>query len=125
MAILERNRLVSDPNRPVLAAERAAALWSRLVPDADEIEISWHDAVEVVVCGKQRQRTLCPRCRLEIDTEWWTDLVSSRYDEGFDDLVVTVPCCESRVSINELDYDWGPWISPASSLRHGDHSADG
>jgi hypothetical protein len=77
-----------------------------MVPDADEVEITWHDSVALVACGQNLMKISCPRCADEVDSRWWMDLVSDGYEAGFDDLNVTVPCCEALVSLNDLTYDW-------------------
>ncbi|MFE0521356.1 hypothetical protein [Streptomyces sp. NPDC058954] len=91
------------------AADRAAAALSRMLPDDDArrgLEAKWNDGVEVVWCGSNLERILCPRCGAECAPDWWAESVSQRYDEGFPTLVVTVPCCDGETSLNELAYDW-------------------
>ncbi|MFJ9721715.1 hypothetical protein ACIRP3_03115 [Streptomyces sp. NPDC101209] len=91
------------------AAERASAALSRMLPDDDArrgLEATWQDSVEVVWCGANLKRILCPRCAAECDPGWWAEAVSQRYDEGFAALVVTVPCCDVETSLNDLVYDW-------------------
>ncbi|MGW3098741.1 hypothetical protein ACWDCC_35470 [Streptomyces sp. NPDC001102] len=90
------------------AAERASAALSRILPDDARrgLEAKWHDSVEVVWCGVNLKRILCPRCGAECDPGWWAEAVSQRCDEGFAALVVTVPCCEAETSLNDLVYDW-------------------
>ncbi|MBK3639363.1 zinc ribbon domain-containing protein [Streptomyces sp. MBT33] len=91
------------------AADRTAAALSRMLPDDDArrgLEAKWNDGVEVVWCGSNLERILCPRCGAECAPDWWAESVSQRYDEGFPTLVVTVPCCDGETSLNELAYDW-------------------
>jgi hypothetical protein len=91
------------------AAERAAAVLSRMLPDDDArrgLETQWHDSVEVVFCGANLRRISCPYCGAECTPGWWGEAVSEQYSEGFSTLMVTVPCCDGETSLNELVYDW-------------------
>jgi hypothetical protein len=71
-----------------------------------EIDVKWHETITVVDCGQNLVRIVCGRCNAEIDTEWWRDLLEERFETGFDDLVVRLPCCGAESSLNDLDYDW-------------------
>ncbi len=93
------------------AGDRAAAIAAELAPGHPdgidvEIDVSWHDTVTVVDCGENLERIGCPRCAAQIDTDWWGDLLEERFETGFDNLAVPLPCCGAEVSLNELDYDW-------------------
>lgn len=92
------------------SAARARDLLAQFAPDSDrpesELKAEWHETVTVVDCGANLERIGCPLCGAEIDTEWWADLLEDRCDEGFDDLISAVPCCDGRTSLNDLDYDW-------------------
>ncbi|MFI1170198.1 hypothetical protein [Streptomyces melanogenes] len=91
------------------AADHAAVLLSAMLPDDDArrgLEAKWHDSVEFVWCGSNLEKIYCPRCGAECAFDWWGDAVSERYDEGFSNLKVTVPCCDAETSLNELVYDW-------------------
>ncbi|MER5446476.1 zinc ribbon domain-containing protein [Streptomyces sp. NPDC002764] len=91
------------------AADRAAAALSRMLPDDDArrgLEAKWHDGVEVVWCGSNLKRILCPHCGAECAPGWWAEAVSRRYDADFATLVVTVACCDVETSLNDLVYDW-------------------
>lgn len=93
------------------AGEQAAAIASRLASreedDLDvEIDVKWHETITVVDCGQNLERIVCGRCHAEIDTDWWGDLLEERFETGFDDLVVRLPCCGAESSLNDLDYDW-------------------
>lgn len=111
MWLIERRRAVGHRAGSLLAAgqeaaERVATVWSAMVPDSDQIEVTWHDQAALVDCGRNLTKISCPLCGAEIDPEWWADLVSERYEDGFDDLNIVAPCCGGRVSLNELVYDW-------------------
>jgi hypothetical protein len=96
-----------EPSR----AEQARDLIETLLPvDPDavdpEIRISWHQAITVIDCGANLERITCPHCGTDIDTGWWGDLLEERYEAGFDDLSVVLPCCGRGTSLTDLTYDW-------------------
>jgi hypothetical protein len=93
------------------AGDRAAALVMALLagsPDADgpDFDVSWHDTVGFVDCGQNLERIDCPRCAASIDGGWWSDSVGERYEAGFANLVVALPCCGAEASLNDLSYEW-------------------
>lgn len=105
--------IATDPRwQPTHAqAERAREHLARIAPPphhrrAYDIVLSWHDAIEFVDCGSNLETITCPWCRTTIDIAWWTDQLSARYDDGFDDLTTTAPCCDRACSLNELGYAW-------------------
>ena len=92
-------------------ADRARELLAQLAPaDPDrldwDLKVEWHETITVVDCGANLERITCPQCRSQIDTEWWGDLLEERFNDGFDDLTATAPCCDRRVMLNELEYHW-------------------
>jgi hypothetical protein len=98
-----------QPNKT--AADRTVALVKQLVPLSPsgldvEMDVDWYDTISVVPCHQNLSRISCPSCGASIDTEWWADLLEERNDIGFDDLLVAVPCCRARTSLDALQYDW-------------------
>jgi hypothetical protein len=93
------------------AAERAAALAADLAPSRAggvevEIDVTWHDTVTVVDCGGNLERIGCPHCGATIDPEWWADQLGNRYENGFANLAVEVPCCGVATSLDVLEHHW-------------------
>ncbi|MET8448464.1 hypothetical protein [Streptomyces sp. NPDC005209] len=91
------------------AGERAAALVAELAPGHPdgveaEIEIDWYDALTFVDCGADLRRVGCPHCGAAIDRSWYDDLLDA-HEDGFPSLTVTVPCCDTRTSLDLLEYD--------------------
>lgn len=62
--------------------------------------------VRFIDAGSNWGRISCPSCGLEIDEEAWQRAMDSAYSTDFDDLSITVSCCGSTLSLNELDYAW-------------------
>jgi hypothetical protein len=51
----------------------------------------------------------CPACGAELEPGWWAarvDRARRPAAGGFADLAVTTPCCDSRTTLNDLDYVW-------------------
>lgn len=82
--------------------EPARRILERAVPDADEVTVEASDFPQVVMyaCAEMT----CPRCGTGVDSDWWGDTVSDRYDDEFRNLIVHMPCCDQNVSLNDLDY---------------------
>jgi hypothetical protein len=88
------------------AAEEARLLLATLVPDADEVTATISDEIEFVDQGANFERVSCPRCGTKLEDDWWGDAVEVASAGNFTRLEVTVPCCDSTLSLNDLDYDW-------------------
>ncbi|WP_030019706.1 hypothetical protein [Streptomyces monomycini] len=93
------------------AVERVVSLVEKLVPGAGqgggvELDVRWHDAVTFVDCGSNLETISCPLCQAALDTKWWSDALTDRYDDGFTTLTADVPCCGGTTSLDALNYDW-------------------
>lgn len=92
------------------AADRDRTLLAQLAPNPDrtddELTADWHETITVVDCGANLEEITCPLCNAAINTEWWAELIEERYDDGFDDLTATVPCCKRRTTLDKLNYNW-------------------
>jgi len=86
------------------AGERMAAMLQELAPDADELDVDWHEKITAVDCGENLERITCPLCHGSIDTEWYMELLEQ--GDKFDHLAVTVPCCSGASTLDALGYEW-------------------
>lgn len=82
------------------------SLLKRELPNAEGVEIVVNDEVVFVDQGENFERVQCPTCKQTIDTEWWQSALDSASEKQFSDLVVTVPCCSKKLSLNDLEYHW-------------------
>jgi hypothetical protein len=92
-----------------VALRRAVRVLRRLVPDARAVRGEVHEGVVFVDPGENFERVDCPACGAELERSWWTGRLerASRPSTGtFGDLAVTTPCCETRTTLNDLDYVW-------------------
>lgn len=100
--IPEDSRAVPDAAKQRRARDR----FVEIAPKADEIEISALDKVEFFDCGENFERICCPSCSAEIAVEWWQDRMNEDYGDGFKLAKYSTPCCDSKLTLNELDYRW-------------------
>ena len=99
--------LLWQPTPEAAAAARAyvTGLFSGPGDDVEHVEYEFYDHVTLIDAGENTNRVTCPRCASDIDLEWLFDLIEEN-GESFDELDVTVPCCEATVPLNTLHYDW-------------------
>jgi hypothetical protein len=88
------------------SAEVARRQLARLVPDAEEVRAVLTDDVIFIDAGINFERVRCPGCGRELDEEWWTEQMDNASTAKFSSLEITTPCCASRVSLNDLTYEW-------------------
>jgi hypothetical protein len=88
------------------AQELAVALFKRVAPEADEIEVELSDHPRLIHCGANLQKINCPSCRRELDIEWWDDWISQESKLGFPLKPTALPCCGAVHSLADLLYDW-------------------
>jgi hypothetical protein len=92
-----------------VALRRAVRVLRELVPDADAVRGHLHDGVVFVDAGGNAERVDCPACGAELEPGWWAarvDRARRPAAGGFADLAVTTPCCDTRTTLNDLDYVW-------------------
>jgi DNA-directed RNA polymerase subunit N (RpoN/RPB10) len=92
-----------------VALRRAVRVLRELVPEADRVRGRQHEGVVFVDAGSNAERVDCPACGAELAEDWWAGRLdrAGRPSAGaFTDLAVTTPCCETRTTLNDLDYVW-------------------
>jgi len=88
------------------AQKKAVELFNRLAPNADEVKANTTNDVEFVWCGGNFERVVCPECGQELNTEWWRDRMEEEAKVHFPLEPLGLPCCHSKLSLNELRYEW-------------------
>jgi len=86
-------------------AEGARTLFASFVPDADEVTYSLKDSIEFFHPMANWSGVECPSCGVDAEP-WWEEAMQQGAQEIFNYLFVTSPCCNSRVSLNDLHYIW-------------------
>lgn len=91
------------------AATAATAYVARLFvapgDDVERVEYEFYDHITLIDAGENTTRVTCPRCGSDIDVDWFFDLIEEN-GESFNELDVSVPCCNAIVSLDALHYDW-------------------
>jgi len=88
-------------------AARLAALdcLSTWFPEADAVSGAESEDVNFVDPGLNLERIICQACGSELDLAIWQGLMDAAFETQFADLTVTMPCCGSALSLNDLHYD--------------------
>lgn len=90
------------------ANEAEAYVW-RVFPDPDgvhqEVTVEFYDRITAVDAGENLERINCPRCGIDIPVDWYSHLLEETEGE-FDNLNVTVPCCNALIPLDTLEFDW-------------------
>ncbi|SRR5579884_245754 len=109
---MSESTLIFIPTDPEFIPEpeaqwAAAELLKSFLPKSDEVRASTSDEVEFIVTGGNLERILCPACGATVDEDWWIEAMNTAYSESkFANLQVILPCCGTRVSLNDLHYEW-------------------
>ncbi len=69
-------------------------------------EVVITENVDFIFGGTNLEAVYCPRCRSEIDWDWWSDVMNHACRDKYRDLALTTPCCGLETNLNELQYYW-------------------
>lgn len=94
-----------DPEAAIAVTDYLARLFDGPAESVDEVSYDYYDEITLIDAGTNTERITCPACGGDIDVEWFFDLVADQGD-SFEDLTVTVPCCEAVTTLDALHYDW-------------------
>ncbi len=108
---MSQNTLYVIPTEPnwmpdELAAARGAALFRDLAPRAQTVESETYDTVTFVDCGGNYEGTFCPSCAADVPVPWWQAAMDVAFASEGRDLEITMPCCATATTLNNLDYHW-------------------
>ena len=87
------------------AVERAITLLEGFAPGAEDVTAVVSEEIRFVDQGENFERVLCPSCGERVD-DWWQQEMQRAWETLFEDLSVTTACCGSRLSLNNLTYEW-------------------
>ena len=71
----------------------------------DSITIDTSEYPVFIDCGGNLESISCPKCGAQISFDVWGELMDKAYESSFSDLDVMLPCCNSKVSLNDLNYN--------------------
>ncbi len=101
-----------------------------MMTDADEIEIVRTEGIQFFSRCGNFQTITCHHCKANVNLGWWSDTVSSDYDEkpGFRLKKYKLPCCSKLASLDEPIYDFhqafGSFALSAMNPNIGEMSDD-
>ena len=75
-------------------------------PACDDIDFEQSETPKFVDSGGNFEKVICPKCEMPIDNNWWQEAMDGAHNTAFSNLDVIVPCCKSKLSLNDLKYDW-------------------
>ncbi|MCL6604577.1 MAG: hypothetical protein K6T94_17065 [Paenibacillus sp.] len=78
----------------------------RMVTSNKELIDHLYDEVTFIDSGSNFEGIKCNHCLKVIETEWWSDQMEICSLNNFNDISITTPCCNSTVSLNQLEYIW-------------------
>lgn len=84
--------------------ESAVAAFARMLPMAESIDAVMHREICFIDAGMKFETVSCPLCGCELDPVWWSDAMDAAQQNAFENLEVTLPCCDSASTLNNLTY---------------------
>ena len=93
-----------DP--PLAADQQAKQILASFTPKSVEITIDRYDTIQFIDAGSNWEPIHCPECGAILGDEAWGKLVDLAYATQFANLSVTMPCCGTVSSLNNLCYGW-------------------
>jgi hypothetical protein len=98
---------VPDP----ITTTRAKEVAEHLFPDADDVEVEVYPRVTLIDCGENLTVVTCPHCGAEHSFGWWADemdrlAAGDLWDAVDVEATMTTPCCEGKVTLRTLQYNW-------------------
>jgi hypothetical protein len=105
------NYLRLIPSSPVFipdknAIDKAVFLLKEDFPDPDMVRIEISGSPRFIDQGANWERIVCPCCNETLDLGWWQNAMDNAFANGFQNLIVKVPCCGIETTLNDLIYDW-------------------
>jgi hypothetical protein len=104
------NWLIIVPLDPFAAPEARAVEAARQVvedglPDAHEVTVEVATHPQFIDAGANFERVNCPSCGADLG-DWWALTMEYAHERDFGDLSLVTPCCRTRTTLNDLNYDW-------------------
>jgi hypothetical protein len=105
------NSLLFIPTNPTAqpsraAAEKAIELMKAFAPNSyGEVRAKFSENTEFHSGGSNWSGVACPNCGADLDG-WWKGAMDAAWLSEFSNLGVTMPCCGSSTTLNDLNYVW-------------------
>ncbi|GCE06874.1 hypothetical protein [Dictyobacter aurantiacus] len=89
-----------------VAQYQVKSLLASFLPEK-EIQVKLSEEVAFIDAGNNLELIQCPACEAPVSCEWWSAMMDHAYASShFLNLNVTMPCCATMVSLNNLHYMW-------------------
>lgn len=76
------------------------------LPQASRVQVCTSKHIEFVDAGANFESISCPHCGTQLEVEWWQDAMDRAAETRFENLTVLTPCCETKLSLNDLVYQF-------------------
>ena len=108
---MSENLLKIIPEQPVYIPESeaqivASGFLKSLVAENCEVQFQVSNEIEFVDAGGNFENVSCSTCGKEISGEWWSTAMNKVHQSHFSQLDIVVPCCNSKTTLNQLNYNW-------------------
>lgn len=74
--------------------------------DEDKVVTKLENSVVFVDAGKNWGKVICPACKEQLTDDWWSQAMGAAWETKFSNFLTQTVCCNSTVSLNELEYEW-------------------
>ena len=72
----------------------------------EEIKFEITDSIKFIDQGANFEKVLCNFCGTDIETTAWQNAMDRAFENNFNNLSFTSPCCNKQTSLNDLNYIW-------------------
>ncbi|GLV60214.1 hypothetical protein KDH_70350 [Dictyobacter sp. S3.2.2.5] len=89
-----------------VAQYQVKSLLASFLPEK-EIQVKISEEIEFIDAGNNLELIQCPACEVTVSCGWWSAMMDHAYTSShFHNLNVTMPCCATVASLNNLRYMW-------------------
>ncbi len=76
------------------------------VSQTGQVNAEVSNEIKFIDAGANFGSISCPVCDSEISGEWWSVAMDEAHQSKFRNLDIQVPCCGSRTTLNDLNYNF-------------------
>jgi hypothetical protein len=87
-----------------MSIHNAKEILGSYFPFASAIEIEVTKDVRFIDQGSNWERVICSQCGSSLEPMLWQEMMDVASQSNFADLNVVMPCCDSVLSLNDLQY---------------------
>jgi hypothetical protein len=71
---------------------------------SSDLNIKQLDQVEFIDQGSNFEAIECPKCKSDLEIDWWQENMERANGINFINLDLDLPCCNNKSNLNELKY---------------------